>query len=302
MTIEAPLLTLSGTQSGMFTTAQATAYGMGRVALANAVRDGSLLHPGRGLYAVKAQVDQSPEGWHRHLCIGARLLYSDAVLTGVSGVLAHELPVWSTDLARPNLLRPVDRAVGVTCFRIRPGRGTSEETALGPAVPVAEALVQHAIDNGMAQGVVSADAALHAGLVTVEQLEGQVGNCASWPRASRATSMLAFVDARSESVGESRTRLALAIGGIEVIPQVTITDDRGEFVARVDFLVAGTKIIVEFDGKVKYESGDPDVLWREKKREDALRRLGYVVVRLTWADLERPGVAVARVRTALRAA
>lgn len=302
MTIEAPLLELSGTQSGMFTTAQATAYGMGRSALASAVRDGSLLHPGRGLYAVKAQVDQSCEGWHRHLCIGAHLLYPDAVLTGMSAVLAHGLPVWSTDLARPNLLRPVDRAVGVACFRIRPGRGTSEETALGPAVPVREALIQHAIDNGMAQGVVSADAALHAGLVTVEQLDSQVGSCASWPRASRATSMLTFVDARSESVGESRTRLALTIGGIEVIPQVTITDDRGDFVARVDFLVAGTKIIVEFDGKVKYESGDPDVLWREKKREDALRRLGYVVVRLTWVDLERPGAVVARVRAAVRAA
>jgi very-short-patch-repair endonuclease len=87
-----------------------------------------------------------------------------------------------------------------------------------------------------------------------------------------------------------------------VVPQVTIRDQHGEFIARVDFVVAGTKIVIEFDGKVKYESGEPDVLWREKKREDELRRLGYVVVRITWADLERPGAVLARVRAALAAA
>ncbi len=89
--------------------------------------------------------------------------------------------------------------------------------------------------------------------------------------------MLLFVDGRRESVGGARGW-------------------------RVDFLVTGTNVIVEFDGKVKYASGDGDVLWKEKRREDRLRRLGYVVVRLTWADLERPGAVAAAVRRALRAA
>jgi len=44
------------------------------------------------------------------------------------------------------------------------------------------------------------------------------------------------------------------------------------------------------------------VLWKEKRREDRLRRLGYVVVRLTWADLERPGGVAAAVRRAIKAA
>ncbi len=302
MTVDAPLLALAGTQSGMFTTAQAAAYGIGQGPLAAMVKEGSLRHPARGLYAVKELIDEEPEAWHRHLCVGGCLLYPDAVLTGVSAVLAHGLPVWNTALARPNLLRPVDRAVGVRAFRIRPGRGTSEETSLGPAVPVQEALVQHAVDNGMAQGVVSADSALHRELLTMEELSRQVLAVASWPHAARAKSMLSFVDGRSESVGESRSRVALTVAGIEVVPQVTITDERGEFVARVDFVVAGTKIVIEFDGKVKYESGEPDVLWREKKREDQLRRLGYIVVRITWADLERPGAVVARVRAAQAAA
>ena len=33
---------------------------------------------------------------------------------------------------------------------------------------------------------------------------------------------------------------------------------------------------------------------------DELRALGYTVVRITWADLERPGAVAAKVRAALR--
>ena len=113
--------------------------------------------------------------------------------------------------------------------------------------------------------------------------------------------MLRLVDGRRESVGESRCGVALAMAGIAVTPQVTITDASGSFVARVDFLVDGTMVVVEFDGKVKYATGDPEVLWHEKRREDRLRALGYVVVRVTWAQLERPGAVAAAVRAAARA-
>jgi len=103
-------------------------------------------------------------------------------------------------------------------------------------------------------------------------------------------------------VGESRCGVALAIAGIDVTPQVAIRDEHGDLVGRVDFLVTGTKVVVEFDGKVKYASGDRQVLWDEKRREDRLRALGYTVVRLTWADLERPGAVAAAVQRALAGA
>ena len=112
--------------------------------------------------------------------------------------------------------------------------------------------------------------------------------------------MLRLVDGRRESVGESRCGVALAMAGIDVTPQVAIRDEHGDVVARVDFLVDGTKVVIEFDGKVKYAAGDPTVLWHEKRREDRLSRLGYVVVRITWAQLERPGAVAAAVRAGLR--
>ena len=49
-------------------------------------------------------------------------------------------------------------------------------------------------------------------------------------------------------------------------------------------------MVIEFDGKIKYGGvGGLQALVDEKAREDRLRALGYEIVRLTWADLARPG-------------
>jgi very-short-patch-repair endonuclease len=75
-------------------------------------------------------------------------------------------------------------------------------------------------------------------------------------------------------------------------------------VARVDFLV-GDRVVVEFDGRVKYGMDGrraEDDLWAEKRREDELRALGYIVVRIVWAQLERPDLVAQRVLAALRQA
>ena len=68
--------------------------------------------------------------------------------------------------------------------------------------------------------------------------------------------------------------------------------------ARVDFLVGG-HVIVEFDGAVKYKTGDGAVLFQEKQREDRLRELGFEVVRVIWSELDRPAEVIGRVQAAL---
>jgi len=296
------LVALAATQHGMFTTAQATRLGLDRRFLTAAVTAGTLVHPGRGLYAVAHLVDRtSADVWHRHLAAGATLVYPDAVFCCVTAVLAHGLPVWGCDLTKPSLRRPIHRSTGVTCFRVRRARGAVVTSEWGPTATVADALVQLAVDHGIEQGVVSADAALRAGLVAQPELTSSIARSTRAPGIHRARSMAAWVSAQRESVGESRCALALEVAGIRVVPQVEIRDTFGNLVGRVDFLVEGTTVIVEFDGKVKFDSGDPEVLWAEKRREDRLRALGYTVVRITWADLER-GTAVSKVRAAMLAA
>lgn len=300
-----PALTqLAAGQHGFFTTKQATICGMSAHALVEATRGGEVLHPARGLYAVTELVDTSDASqWHGELAFAASLLWDDAMLTGVTAVNAHHVATWGVPLDHVQLLRPIDRSVPIGPYRVRRWRGQPmASTDAGPTVELSHALAQLAVDHGVVQGVVSADIALHTGLITPEQLKEAAAVLGPYRHGSRAMAMVAFADGTRESVGESRAAITLTMAGLVLDAQVEIRDATGHLVGRVDFLVRGTNVIVEFDGRMKYDSGDRAVLWAEKKREDALRRLGYVVVRLTWADLERPGAAAAKVRSALAAA
>jgi very-short-patch-repair endonuclease len=88
--------------------------------------------------------------------------------------------------------------------------------------------------------------------------------------------------------------------GYRPIPQVEIRDPQGRLAGRVDFLLEGERIIVEFDGLMKYAGAHGrDALAAEKSREDRLRALGYEFVRLTWADLTRPSTVERMLRMAV---
>ena len=119
--------------------------------------------------------------------------------------------------------------------------------------------------------------------------------------------MLGFLDGCSESVGESRSRVALAALGFDVPRlQAALLDADGRFLGRVDFLFDDADVVGEFDGKIKYgkylrEGQDPgDAVFAEKQREDAIRDAGWEVVRWTWKDLSNPDVIGARIRRAFR--
>ena len=77
----------------------------------------------------------------------------------------------------------------------------SRSRRTGSGIPSVVGFVQHAVDHRIVTGVVSADAALREGSVTLDQLTEQVSAVATWPHSSRAASMLRLVDGRRESVG-----------------------------------------------------------------------------------------------------
>ena len=295
--MDVTLLDLAGAQDGVITTSQLRTLGHTRESITAMVRDGALARLTRGVYAV----GEPPEGparsveWHRLLGRGAQLLYPDGALAGHSAMIALGLPVWGATLQRAHLERPVHREVITRDLVIRPP--FDGDPAPAGVVPVAAGLVQHCLEHGAMPGIVAADAALHRGVAALAELEATAGVVRGWPRSSRVRTMMALLDGRSESVGESRLRVGLTLLGVQVEPQVVIRDERGRFVARVDFLVKDTKVVIEFDGLVKYRGdGGTEALIAEKRREDELRRLGYQVVRVMWSDLERLGVLVARLR------
>ena len=144
------------------------------------------------------------------------------------------------------------------------------------------------------QAVCVFDGALHAG-VTRGELESVLRRSAGRTGISVARAALAVADGKSESIGESLSRaLILSFGDIP-LPRLQhrfLTGD-GTFVARTDFdwggLVAG-----EFDGYAKYirylRPGETteQAYEREKWREQRLHRIGVVVVRWNWSDLQKP--------------
>jgi very-short-patch-repair endonuclease len=295
----------------IFSTTDARGAGLDRHALARLVRDGACTRLTRGWYAVTSG-PLDPERRHR---LTARALAHEyratAGLSHHSCLVSAGVATYAVDLGTVHLTRAADgedgpvprggvsaRRPGLAIHRPVPGFRVPERPS-GPGewdrpwrVPIACAVVQTGMVSGAVSALVSADDALHRGLVSPQQL-------ADWLEVFRRQAGIAAVrvalvntDGRHESPGETRLAHAARLLGFDLEPQFEVVAEGRRY--RVDFRIKGTRVLVEFDGAVKYQSGG-SVLFQEKQREDALRREGWVVVRVVWADLDKP----ARLRTRL---
>lgn len=109
-----------------------------------------------------------------------------------------------------------------------------------------------------------------------------------------------MADAGAQSVAETRIRLILVQAGFEVESQVELLDPLGRLVARVDLKLRDAPVVVEFDGRAKYNlRGDPETAhWEDKIRHDRIVNLGYQVVRVWWNRLADPAGIVRDVESA----
>ena len=269
--------------------------GIGPTQLRRMVRDNELERLRRGAYVDPEVLDQAA----RHLrLIEATIpqLSGDVILSHASAGVIHGLPVpeallgqvWVTGRSkggghsRPALhelkaaLRPGD-VIGLGSLRV---------TSLARTV----------VDLGRRlrfdDTVVAADAALHAGLdpsSLAEQLD-------AWPRRrgiGLARKALAMADGRSESPGETRSRVLMWRLGLPA-PTLQYEVQTAGGLFRSDFAWEDRRLLGEFDGRVKYgellRPGEraEDVVMREKHRETLLRSEGWWVVRWVMADLHDP--------------
>ncbi|KRE58934.1 hypothetical protein ASG70_17010 [Phycicoccus sp. Soil748] len=218
-----------------------------------------------------------------------------------SALALHRLPLWHVDRRLVVLSSDVQQSTTVAGVRVMPLRSMVAGVEVDglPTLAVPDAVVLTG-STSVEAGVVAADAALHGRSTTTSDLHAAADRLLGGLRGrARVRRVLAAMDPRAESPGESRTRLVISALGLPVASQVTVRDELGGFVGRVDFLVAG-RVVVEFDGAVKYAGAEGrGELVAEKRREDRLRSLGYEVVRLTWDDLAHPERVLARIRTAL---
>ena len=211
----------------------------------------------------------------------------------------HGLPTFGVDWDRIDLVGPVTRVKIAAPLVVHPAAGEAVVQVEGARCqPVARALVRTAMSSGLTAGLVAADAALSNGTCITADLQAELEILSDCRGSRYAARMIELADDLSESPGETRTRLILLSAGLPVRSQVPIVSVGGAVLARVDFLV-GRHVVVEFDGAVKYQTGNGAVLFQEKQREDRLRELGYEVVRVIWAELDHPADVIGRVQAAL---
>lgn len=164
-----------------------------------------------------------------------------------------------------------------------PARFRTFDGALAVTAP-ARTVVDCAATLDFPDAVVTCESALSQRLVDETDLWDAF---AVLPRRQRrrVERVLHFSTAKSESPGESLSRVVFAELGLpDPGQQQDFFDDRG-FIGRVDFVWVELGVIAEFDGEVKYGNGT--TVFEEKKREDRLRDLGFEVVRIVWTDLVR---------------
>lgn len=125
--------------------------------------------------------------------------------------------------------------------------------------------------------------------LSVERLSAEVELVGPTRGRRRAEGAIAFADARSGSPGESFSRVRMHELGFEAPELQARFNGVGRSYAEVDFLWRVIRLIGEFDGAMKYTRSvelsrmdAASVVYEEKRREDALRRRGLMVVRWDW--------------------
>lgn len=135
-----------------------------------------------------------------------------------------------------------------------------------------------------AEALAVADSAIYLGKTSQESLQGALTQLKG-PNSKTGRLIAPLTSALSESAGESHTRFMLQVMKICFREQVEISVDGKLY--RVDFLLHGLPIVVEFDGRIKLtDFGATDrVLERERFREKAIQNAGWLVFRVSWDDV-----------------
>lgn len=269
--------------------------------LAQARRAGVIVRIRQGAYA-RADLWQKLDRRGRHLLLSTAVMlqYDDGVaLSHGSAALALGGPDYGIDLDGVHLTHfdgGGRRAAGVVhhqgVCRVSDITRMRRHWVTSPARTVLDI----AVTQGVEAAVVVGDDFVHRGLTSVEELTQLADSMSLWPGALRVRMVVALIDGRAESVGETLFRLLCRHMGLPRPElQYDVYGPGGVLLGRVDFHWKAHRVIGEFDGKRKYlanrRPGESitDAVLREKRRESLVcEASGCRMVRFIWPDLFTP--------------
>ncbi|MFG1789905.1 type IV toxin-antitoxin system AbiEi family antitoxin domain-containing protein [Nocardia sp. NPDC049149] len=279
---------------------QALASGMSDRELQRRCESGQWRRIRPGRYLDAPEPDPTPEGRHILLAVATCDAMSvEPVLSHCSALVFHGIPTWTIPLDRVHLTQGringgrIQKQLVVHAAHLEPDEITIVNDLRVTTPPRTVLDIARSMD--FEQAVVIGDNALRMGLTTTNELRAHLERARQRRGARKAAHAIAFLDGRSESIGESLSRIAIQRGGLPAPElQARVFTDEEACVGRVDFLFAELGVIGEFDEAVEYRSElrgahlPEQVVIAEKNREDQLRSLGWMVVRWTWTDLNDP--------------
>lgn len=290
-----------------FSRAQAREWGISDKDLRILVRRGLLIRLDRGIYTDR--VAGTAEELHVLRSAAALQLHGDTVAAArCSAALLHGLPLVRAELGTVELVQLVG-----THGRKRPGVRETVGRAPVVEVPVldigitarvvdvAHAIAGTAASNNLVAALAAGDHALRLGLCTRQEVEAAVRSMSGQAGVAGARRMLEHLDPRHESPGETLTAWVLRALGWRFEPQHEVVVDGRTY--RLDFILCGQPVAIEFDGEMKYDGDDEEeVRAAQEARQQALEDAGWSFARLDWGSLADPGEVNRRVLEALRQA
>ena len=290
---------ITSTKHGVFSRAEALDCGESDRSLADARRAGLIVRLRRGMYAPADLYttcdDAGKHVLHARAAVAAQ--HGAVALTGSSAAALHGFALYQQDLSVVHLVRldqGSSRRVARTNHHVVTRDIAAELTEIDGLVAIspARAVWEVACRASLEAGVVTADSALRLDPALAEAVATLGDRFAYFPGSRQGRTALELADARSESAGESVTRVQFFRYGIPMPqPQYRVVDHNGVLVGIADFGWEGFRHLGEFDGKVKYErflrSGESpsDCVVREKRREDRMRAGLRGMTRFTWASV-----------------
>ena len=248
----------------------------------------------RGLYCATADLDAATPARRFHLDLLALQRHLDRPRAVVSHATAGRLH--GLRIPRPDdvhrLTDPQHWRSGRGYRMTRAALPASDITRRGPfaVTTAARTLVDCARELAEVDAVAALDDALLRDLVTDGQLRAVLAGAPTHRGTPAARRAVDRADGRAESWLETAWRLRHLAAGLPP-PQLQVEIwIAGRLVKVVDGWLPEHALAFECDGKVKYT--DPyggrepaEVLWAEKRAEDALRAAGIRVVRLVTGDV-----------------
>ena len=256
-----------------------------------------------------------PESFHETVDCYRPLLRSEHAFAGRTAARLWKLPLpwrWQpgepVDIAVPlHLSAPT--VAGVRGRRLAEHKFRYWTLSGAPVVDAVTALFTCAPELSVADAVTIIDAIITEAdnypgrmpgrpFASIEEILQRLEEWGRFPGSGTVRTAVALARTRVESPKETETRLLIRGAGLaEPIVQYEVRAD-GRFVARVDLAYPELKIAIEYEGDGHRTDKQQ---WRtDIRRQRDLEEQGWIVIRLTQADLDDGGATLlARLRSAI---